>query len=417
MNSLVEFGRQARRRADERAWPDAERLWRQAESYAPQAWWLSMEVLRALRQQISDKHIPDHLILFSPDYTANPYQRNLYSQAIAKGVDVRPLPILHLDQALALASKVRRLIYHQHWVKELYWGSPDEISGRRSIDLHVSRLRALQAFGAKIVWTLHNLIDHDATELQERNCQYALGEMAQAADLILIHTESSADALSNLLKQDVRAKCVTLSHALYSDLVDIAPYMPPEWIEIPSDRLVMLCAGILRPYKGVAELLDALSVIIKSGQTNHLHLVIAGRLIDPGIEKMLNSISEQVRRHLTIIPRVLTDNELVALVRRADLCVTPYRKILISGSYYLNTTFAKPTLAPRRGMFTELIQHGKDGYLYDGSVNDLAKQISTLTRLSRTTLSAVGQCAYTKRSGDTIEAISNQYLSFTGMAG
>jgi glycosyltransferase involved in cell wall biosynthesis len=58
------------------------------------------------------------------------------------------------------------------------------------------------------------------------------------------------------------------------------------------------------------------------------------------------------------IPRFITDPELPAFFRRADLCVFPYRAIEASGSLFSALPFGRPILATAVGGFLDAARDG-----------------------------------------------------------
>jgi hypothetical protein len=118
-----------------------------------------------------------------------------------------------------------------------------------------------------------------------------------------------------------------------------------------------------------------------------------------------------IREQITLIDRKLDDDEMAGLMEATDVSVTPYRKILISGSFFLATTYKKPTLAPCIGMFADAIQDEKTGFLYDGTINGLANKLLHVSRFSSEVLKNVGARAWEAHRHNTIEEFSNRFFS------
>src|SRR4051812_26015788 len=100
--------------------------------------------------------------LFIPDYSPrNPYQQLLASALRARGVAVAsampsgPLPLLDSVKQSQFPDVV-----HLHWAWPLVAGTT-----RHRTRLHIARLAgelaALRSMGTTVVWTVHNLLDHE----------------------------------------------------------------------------------------------------------------------------------------------------------------------------------------------------------------------------------------------------------------
>lgn len=387
--------------------------WMKAFDLDPSMWWNALESLRILRAQVDAVPVGPRLLLFSPHYATNAYQGNLYSAAERYGFSVRPVDDLQLDPQLARASLTSGSVFHQHWLKELYWRAPNLVSGRYAIDKHVALLKTLKSFGVKVCWTLHNLIDHDPNNTQRQTCDYAIQEMARVSDQIFVHSKSAADALSAHCGLDWSFKCIKLEHPLYTNIANLTTQNLPAELDLRKigGRRVLLCLGMIRPYKGVPELLTAFSEVIQNEEGSNLHLIIAGRLVDSQVSPLIKKLPEAIAEKISYIPRELTEAELAGLSRIGNISVTPYRNILTSGSYYLSTSFALPTLAPNLGMFSEMVIDDDNGFLYDGTIEGLVNGIRRIAGMDPYRLSLVGARALEINSHLTPEAVSDRFFS------
>jgi len=375
----------------------------------PNAWWFALEALRSIRlkSRLEKSSSNTKQLIFSPLYAGNTYQNNFYSEQKSFGYCSTPVDRLVLDDKLALLTAARGSFFHQHWLKELYWSATSISAGIKEIDRHIGILKAIGCFGTSIVWTLHNLIDHDASDMQVHLCQYALKSMAAVSDAIFIHTKGAGEQLAAIYGGSLSHKFHLLPHPLYDDLLEkVLPQVPPEVnAKLISDRRVLLSAGMIRPYKGIPDLIEAFTLLSKP---DSFHLIIAGHCSDIRVEKLLSSLPHQLRGCITYIPRKLSDSEMVGLMNLSDVCVTPYKRILTSGSFYLTTTFRKPTIAPNIGMFCESIRHLDTGFLYDGSVHGLASILALVQNISSEELRNVGERVYQEHKSWTVNAASTK---------
>lgn len=353
-------------------------------------------------------------ILFTPDYRGNTYQGHLYSLAGEFGHNITACNELPNNETVAsLMASHKNIIIHQHWLKEIYKNSKTDFEAINAVHIHIGKLKALKALGAKIIWTLHNLLDHDLDKHQKDACLVALKEMSLVSDKILIHSKNSEAALNDITETRIsKEKFQILEHPLYDDLETIDSTLPPE---LPSDikktsNKIFASIGMIRPYKGIAELAEAISNSLEDIKQTNTHFIVAGRMMDPVAHEKLRDIKKSNPNALTVIPRVMSDNELSGLLKITDLMITPYRAILTSGSYYAATTFAKPVLAPQRGFFPEIITHGKNGYLYDGSTQELEEQLRELMKMEPDVFANTGYAAKAENSKNTTKQFSTSYF-------
>jgi glycosyltransferase involved in cell wall biosynthesis len=378
----------------------------------PAAWWRAQQALgksRAASHGRTDKP----LLLYSPGATLNSYQQLLYSEAQAFGLELLALAVPDpVSPPLVSATCQRPAFFHQHWLKDIYWDAGSEEEGELRIKRHLGVLRALKGFGVRILWTLHNLEEHDATELQTALGRQMLRAMAHCADQVFCHTEGAIRALCVAAGVDVSGKSRVVPHPLYDDILSIGEgTLPPELGHVIPPR-IWLMTGLLRPYKGTQELLQAWLRIMASHADRPVRLVVAGHIQDPALHPVIAAIRSHSPGSLSVIPRRLEDAELAALLRRSELIVAPYRKVLTSGTYYLASTFSKPVLAPAKGMFPEVVEHGRSGWLYDGSEEELEQSLRSLMWEPPETFRQVGSEARRRNEDANASAVSRRFFEW-----
>ncbi len=110
---------------------------------------------------------------------------------------------------------------------------------------------------------------------------------------------------------------------------------------------MVLCFGLMRPYKGIDLLLEAWRGI------EDAELWIAGA---PRMD--ISALRAGAPPGVRFVPRFIGDDELPAYFRRADLVVLPYREIDQSGVLFTALAFGKPLLLSDVGGFPEIAATG-----------------------------------------------------------
>ena len=110
---------------------------------------------------------------------------------------------------------------------------------------------------------------------------------------------------------------------------------------------VVLCFGLMRPYKGIDLLLEAWRGI------EGAELWIAGA---PRMD--ISALQASAPTGVRFAARFIGDDELPAYFRRADLVVLPYREIDQSGVLFTALAFGKPLLLSDVGGFPEIAATG-----------------------------------------------------------
>jgi glycosyltransferase involved in cell wall biosynthesis len=139
---------------------------------------------------------------------------------------------------------------------------------------------------------------------------------------------------------------------------------------LKSSDFVFLFFGMIRPYKGVTELVEAFRQLSASDT----QLVIAGRPLNQKLEKEVRVlIGDSDRIHFN--PAFIPDAEVQTFMNSSDVVVFPYRNILTSGAVVLAMSFGRACLAPELGTLTDVLDE-RGAILYEpGRPNALAESM------------------------------------------
>jgi glycosyltransferase involved in cell wall biosynthesis len=197
---------------------------------------------------------------------------------------------------------------------------------------------ALLAPGGPTVLTAHEILPRSGRRMQV----WGRRRLYDRVDAVVTHTRHGRSRLIEELGIPDE-KVELIPHGVFDYLTnqpDERP-LPPELASVEGK--VVLCFGVWRPYHGIDVLLDAWRGVAGA------ELWVAGLPRMPTHELMADPPART-----RFIPRFITDAELPAFFRRADLVVLPYRSIEASGVVYTALAFGKPILATGVGGFLDI---------------------------------------------------------------
>ena len=190
------------------------------------------------------------------------------------------------------------------------------------------------------------LTSHDILPREPRPGQRAAQRrLYERFDAIVVHSEHGRRRLTEELGIDP-GRIHVIAHGVFEHLAAPQPgrdERPP----FQTDKPVVLCFGLMRPYKGIDLLLEAWRGI------EDAELWIAG-MPRMDIAPLRRAAPPGVR----FVARFIGDTELPAYFRRAQLVVLPYREIDQSGVLFTALAFAKPLLLSDVGGFVEVARTG-----------------------------------------------------------
>jgi len=246
----------------------------------------------------------------------------------------------HARRAYKLAEHLPDMLRHRR-------------DGGRSVDVVHYQWLTLEALDAALlvrdaarVFTSHNVLRRGAGALREQGAR----RMVAACDATIVHTKAGAEEIVTRYGADP-ARVRTIPHGAFDYLASQPRELPlpPELAAV--DGPVILCFGVLRPYKGVDVPIEAFDGI------EGAELWIVGR---PWMDvEPLRAAAARAGGTVRFVDRFVAENELPAYFRRADVVALPYRDIDQSGVLYTALAFGKAIVASSIGGFAEVADdHG-----------------------------------------------------------
>ena len=215
----------------------------------------------------------------------------------------------------------------------------------------------LRSRGVPIVYTVHNLLPHAARAGDADRFR----RLYQAADALVVHTHGSAAALVDSF--GVARERITV--APHGPLLEEEPRLTLEEararLDLPRGAPLVLFAGLIEPYKGLGDLIDAFAQVVLTKPD--ARLVVAGRPNESfaAYRRLLEQRGLVGRAHLDL--RYLRQAELAAYLCAADVVALPYRQTTASGILMAARRFARPVVATRVGDLAEIVEDGVTGLL------------------------------------------------------
>jgi glycosyltransferase involved in cell wall biosynthesis len=285
-----------------------------------------------------------------PAYTP-PYDHGLCVGLAAAGVDVALYtgPFRHGDLPKPIGYERHEAFYRRGRSRAARAGLhvPDMLRYRRTaleadvvhfqwltipeLDAHLLPRRR------PLIFTAHDILPRERLA----GSHSAQRRLLSRFDAVIAHSNHGRDRLIAEAGLDP-ARVHVIPHGVFTHLAELPPGpLPPELP--PTDRPVVLDFGLIRPYKGLDVLLEAWKGV------EDAELWVIGR---PRYD--ISDMQAQAPPSVHFVTRFVTDLELAAAFRRADLVVLPYKESEQSGVLATALAFAKPILATQVGGFPEL---------------------------------------------------------------
>jgi glycosyltransferase involved in cell wall biosynthesis len=203
----------------------------------------------------------------------------------------------------------------------------------------------------RLIYICHNVLPHEKSRVDKVAIKTALAP----ADGYVVHSKQDAGNLRALFPE---AKIRVSPLPTYASLGQIIGDSLPA--DIPSDRPLILFCGIVREYKGLDILLDAMPLILAERE---VHLLVAGEFWDDKEGYLTQIDNLGLDRHVSVVDRYLANEELAACIQACDVVVLPYRSATQSGIVQAAFGQGKPVITTNVGGLPEAVDNGRTGLL------------------------------------------------------
>lgn len=300
----------------------------------------------------------------------NPYQEQLIKNLVDLGMQIEAGNVSnYLIPTIIKQGKPH--ILHIHWLHPLFVRS-NWLKSLIRLAILIIELCILRLIGIKIVWTAHNIRNHDSLYLKlDQICTNSIAKISHG---IIAHSKTAKNEIIKKLNIRNHQKIFVVPHGNYIGYYDnnIDRTEARKKLKLANEKVVMLLLGSIRGNKGVLELIEN----FKKLPPKQVELIVAGKPADKELEK---TIEHQIsaNKNIQFISEFVPNQEIQTYMNACDVVVFPYQEILTSGAVFLAMSFKKACIAPRKSCLGEVLNDA-GAFLYNSDCqNGLLQAMET----------------------------------------
>ncbi len=192
--------------------------------------------------------------------------------------------------------------------------------------------------------------------------------LAPLASAIIVHARENRDTLSKRLAINSAQIHVVPHGPLFETIPEADPAETRRQLGLPPHAPVVLFFGIIKPYKGLHDLIAAMEQVRR--ELPDVQLVVAGSPQEP-IEPYREAIAHRNLTDATHLHIGFVESYNVStFFAAANVVCLPYRQASQSGVLLSAYRFGKAVVVTDAGGLSETVEHGQNGYVVP--VNDPA---------------------------------------------
>lgn len=289
-------------------------------------------------------------VIFIPHFRENPYQKELADSLSKEGVSVSFGVISYLFSVLSSVKNHGKLdILHLHWLNPFLLASSRGKMILKSSSF-IGELLILKLFGIKIVWTVHNIISREGKFSSLELFFSRL--LTRLCNRIIVHSQLAKYEVEKAYRMAGDSQITIVPHGNYIHIYEniVSKAQARKRLQLDAEDIIFLYFGLIRPYKGVSELIEAFEKL----NALQAKLLIVGKPLN-------NEITDEIRekcgvdKNIKLIFEFIPEYEVQIYMNAADIVVLPYRDILTSGAVMLAISFGKPVIVPAIGCIPDVL--------------------------------------------------------------
>ncbi|MDU6428062.1 glycosyltransferase [Clostridium perfringens] len=248
-------------------------------------------------------------------------------------------------------------------IKEIIIGDYDivHIQTFRNSRVEIGIYRMLKPFIKNLIYTAHNILPHEMTKRDTD----VFNNIYKISDRIIVHNNVSKELLCNTFKVNEQ-KVFVIPHGTYDGYLNNKEFKGVDFKH--GNKKTILFFGLIREYKGVDILLDAIEKLPLEYREKVNFIIAGNNTKNIDYRRIIEKKKIENLIHLDL--RFIQDSEVGNFFMNADACILPYRNIYGSGALLLAYTFNKPVIVSSIPSFVEETENGKTGYIFESENSD-----------------------------------------------
>jgi glycosyltransferase involved in cell wall biosynthesis len=219
--------------------------------------------------------------------------------------------------------------------------------------------------GIRSIVICHNVLPHEHSRVDRFWARLAL----RHADRLIVHSMAQQVVAQELLPDSVVSVCPHPTYAAFES----AWTREQARAQLQIDGKVLLFFGLVRPYKGLRDLIDALPAVL---QEMDVTLYVAGEVWGDSAPYHDRLQTLDIADRVRWVDRYIANDEAAMYFAAADLAILPYREATGSGVLQLTFGLGVPVVATRTGGMDEVVVENETGFLVKpGDVPGLSRAI------------------------------------------
>ena len=246
----------------------------------------------------------------------------------------------------------------------------------------------LQRLGIPIVYTVHDYLPRDTL-----SCLHDVYRQVYAAmNHLIVHTQMDRRRLVEHFGISEEKITVIPQGPVFFEQDNFNHEQARADLGFAREDFIFLMLGVIRPYKGIEEAIQALAQVVREGAK--CTLTVAGNVLNKQYLQRLKNLADELamQSHIQWHTEYIPSAQIGLFHTAADVVLFPYRDISQSGAFLTAAGLGKCTLTTAVGGLAEIVMDGETGVqIASADPDDIAAGLWRCLKLSPKEREAMGK--------------------------
>lgn len=222
---------------------------------------------------------------------------------------------------------------------------------------------------SRVCFLCHNVLPHESNPMQSLLTRYAFNK----ANYFIVHSIPDHRQLEVLRPGATIRQGHHPTYSEFASLSSISRAEARKELGLPDKANVVLFFGLIRKYKGLQYLIEAMKLLPESLDCR---LLVAGEFYDDKEPYLSNITALGLDDRIEVVDKYISNEQVATYFRAANVVALPYVSATQSGIVQIAFGLGTPVITTNVGGLPEVVDDGRTGYIVDAeSAQQLADAI------------------------------------------
>lgn len=210
----------------------------------------------------------------------------------------------------------------------------------------------------RVCFLCHNVLPHESNPMQALLTKYSFNK----ARYFIVHSTPDRKQLESLRPGATIRQGVHPTYSEFASLSSISRAEARQKLGLPADSNVVLFFGLVRKYKGLQYLIEAMELLPAS---LNCRLLIAGEFYDDKAPYVESISARGLDDRVEVVDQYIPNEQVAMYFRAANVVALPYVSATQSGIVQIAFGLETPVITTNVGGLPEAVDDGETGFIVE----------------------------------------------------